>query len=82
MAAYEITMSDQSVQIVEADAYQMEGPLTTFFRTDGGHGRLDSWATRLASFRSADVLMIRRLERFEHAPADRPHLDLVVSAGS
>lgn len=61
MAAFEVVLSDRSVETVEdADGYQQEGPMTTFFVGDGPHARLDSWAERLASFRSADILMIRR----------------------
>ena len=78
MASFEITLTDQTIQhIHEAEAYQLEGPLTTFFTTDAGHGRLDSWATRLASFRSSDVVMIRRLDAMAGV---RPDLELVVSA--
>jgi hypothetical protein len=61
MANFEVILSDRSTEIVEgADAYQQEGPMTTFFVADGPHARLDAWAERLASFRSADILMIRR----------------------
>jgi hypothetical protein len=79
MAMFEITMTDRTTEcLVEAEAYQQEGPMTTFFRSDGGRGTLDSWATRLASFRSADVLMIRRRNE---SMTDRPILDLVVNSG-
>jgi len=79
MANFEITMTDQTVQRVEAaEAYEQEGPMTTFFTSEGNRGRLDSWATRLASFRSADVFMIRRCVDPEQ---ERPRLDLVVAAG-
>ncbi len=77
MATFEITMTDQSVQRVEdAEAYEQEGPMTTFFVSEGNRGRLDSWATRLASFRSADVFMIRRCD----IGRERPQLDLVLAA--
>ena len=36
--------------------------MTTFFRTDGGDGRVDSWSTRMASVRTAEVLFIRRAD--------------------
>lgn len=63
MTTFEITLTDRSVQTVDdAEAYQQEGPMTTFFNTDASSGRLDSWSTRLASFRSADIAMIRRLD--------------------
>ncbi len=63
MARFEITLSDGSVEHVEgADGYQLEGPLTTFFSTTGQHCVLDSWSTRLASYRSSDVARVRRVD--------------------
>ena len=59
--AYEITLADDGIEVVEgADAYQQEGPLTTFFRTSPGRAVVDCWSTRLASFRTADIRIIRR----------------------
>ncbi|MGF1596720.1 MAG: hypothetical protein ACFCVK_07275 [Acidimicrobiales bacterium] len=73
MALFAITLSDQTTDIVEgADAYQQEGPLTTFFAfRDNGHV-IDSWATRLASYRTADITAIRRggIERLGSAVDD------------
>lgn len=88
MASFEITLNNQTVQrVAEAEAYQLEGPLTTFFTSENGHGRLDSWSTRLASFRSADVVMIRRVDDLGEragsgtvATSSRPELELVVGA--
>ena len=63
MTSFEIILGDeQPPRIVQADAYQQEGPLTTFFASEASHTRLDSWSTRLASFRSAEVVMIRRID--------------------
>lgn len=60
MACFEVTLRDRTVESVgDADAYQQEGPMTTFFRTDG-RSTVDSWSTRVASVRTADVLLIRR----------------------
>jgi hypothetical protein len=60
MASYEVTLRDRTVECVEgADAYQQEGPMTTFFCTEG-RATVDSWSTRVASVRTADVLLIRR----------------------
>jgi len=62
MASYHVTLSDRSIeQIDEADAYQQEGPMTTFFETGSGRCVVDTWSTRLASFRTADVVAIRRV---------------------
>ncbi len=74
MASFEITLSDGSVERVEgADGYELEGPLTTFFRSAGPHSVLDSWSTRLASYRSSDVAKVRR--------SDGESLRLVSEAG-
>lgn len=63
MPTFEVTLRDGAVQIVEgADAYQQEGPMTTFFRRGDGRDVIDSWSTRVASFRTADLLIVRRHE--------------------
>jgi len=63
MATFEVTLKDRSVErIGEADAYQQEGPMTTFFRTDGRRRTVDSWSVRMASLRTAEILIIRRHE--------------------
>ncbi len=62
MAMFEVTLSaDRSELIDGADAYQLEGPLTTFFRLGGSRTVIDSWSTRLASFRTVDIVTIRRV---------------------
>ena len=77
MATFEITMADNTrALVIDAEGYAQEGPMTTFFVSDDGRGRLDSWATRMASVRSADVLMIRRVSQVD--PAVAPSLELVV----
>ncbi len=56
--SYVVVLADDRAEIVEgADAYQQEGPLTTFFRT--GRGVVDCWSVRLASFRTMDIRSIR-----------------------
>jgi len=60
--SFEVRLRDRSVEMVTgADAYQQEQSMTTFFRTSGQRG-LDCWATRIASFRTEEILAIRRLE--------------------
>lgn len=63
MTSYQITLKDRSTeQITDADAYQQEGQMTTFFRTGSGRNVVDTWSTRVASFRTAEVVVIRRIE--------------------
>ena len=58
--AYEIELKSAGVEIVEyADAYAQDGVLTTFFQSRDGRAVLDSWAKRLASYRTADITRIR-----------------------
>lgn len=63
MPTFEVILRDGAPQTVEgADAYQQEGPMTTFFRRGAGRDVIDSWSTRMASFRTADLLVVRRVE--------------------
>jgi len=65
MPQFEVILHDQTTEVVEdADAYQQEGPMTTFFRCGTGRDVIDSWSTRVASFRTADLRVIRRRELF------------------
>ena len=59
---FQLTHADGRTETIgEADTYEQEGSLTTFFSTDG-RGYVDSWSVRLASFRTADITSIRRLD--------------------
>lgn len=61
MALFAVTLTDQTTDFVEeADAYQQEGPLTTFFSFRDDRHVIDSWSVRLASYRTADISAIRR----------------------
>lgn len=61
MALFAITLMDQTTDFVEgADAYQQEGPMTTFFAFQENRQVIDSWSSRLASYRTADITAIRR----------------------
>lgn len=63
MAHYDVTLKDRSVERVEhVDAYQQEGQMTTFFRTASARQVVDTWSTRVASFRTSEVSIIRRIE--------------------
>jgi hypothetical protein len=58
-----VRFDDETTTMVQgADAYEQEGPLTTFFDRNGG-GRLQSAFTlRVASFRTSRIIEVRRLD--------------------
>jgi hypothetical protein len=63
MTAYEITLKDQACERIDgADAYTQEGQLTTFFRTASARQVVDCWSVRLASFRTTEIMAVRRVE--------------------
>lgn len=62
MTSYEVTLRDKTVELVGADAYQQEGPMTTFFQLGDGREVVDCWSTRVASVRTADILIVRRAD--------------------
>ena len=57
--AYEIQLKGSGQEVVDADGYTQEGVLTTFFQGRDGRAVLDSWAKRIASYRTADIIRIR-----------------------
>lgn len=70
---FEVTMTDTTVELIdEADGYEMEGPLTTFFVSNGRHVRLSSWSERVASYRTDHVARIRRVGAAPRAEAGAP----------
>jgi hypothetical protein len=72
VATFEVTMRDRMVEVIEgADAYQLEGQMTTFFSTSSGRQVVDCWSTRLASFRTSDIAIIRRVTRVLTMPDER-----------
>ena len=63
MAAYTVTLKDRSTErIDQVDAYQQEGQMTTFFRLGPGRRIVDTWSLRVASFRTSEVVAVRRDE--------------------
>ena len=61
MPTYHVTLKDHTVEVIDdADAYQQEGQMTTFFATREGRDVVDSWSTRVASFRTSEILIVRR----------------------
>lgn len=58
---FEITLSSgRTIDVTDADTYQPEGPLTTFFRTQSSSPTIDVWSERVASFRTADIASIHQ----------------------
>lgn len=59
---FEVTLRDRTREFIDgADAYRQEGQMTTFFRNGEGRQVVDCWSTRVASFRTSEILIIRRL---------------------
>jgi hypothetical protein len=70
-------VDEQTTQVTGADAYEQEGPLTTFFVRNGGAGRLASaFSVRVASFRTDRLVEIRRCEDVD-LPVDLAAVELV-----
>ena len=60
---FQITLTDNKYETIDlADGYELEGPLTTFFASDGHTMRLSSWSTRLASFKTSEINCIRKID--------------------
>ena len=71
MSSYQVTLKDRTMERIEgADAYQQEGQMTTFFCTASGRNVVDTWSTRIASFRTSEVVIIRRLAPVATEPGD------------
>ena len=61
MASFEVQLKDGTVEIVEgADAYQPDGPFTTFFALEEGRSAVDCWSVRMASIGSAEIVAVWR----------------------
>lgn len=59
--AFDVVLDDDSVERVDsADSYQQEGPLTTFFDNASRPGGLGAWSVKVASFRTEQIVRIRR----------------------
>jgi hypothetical protein len=79
---YEIRLKGKDVELVDgADAYAQEGTLTTFFQGRNRRPVLDSWAKRLASYRTADITRIRWVADAEDQGELRPLSAVELKAG-
>ncbi len=71
MASYDVILKDRTIEVIDgADAYQQEGQMTTFFATGAGKQVVDCWSTRLASFRTSEILIIRRIAEVADVAAE------------
>ena len=58
---FQVVLSDETIEQVDgADNYAPEGPLTTFFDNQARPGGISAWSVKVASFRTADIVRIRR----------------------
>lgn len=64
MTIFEVHFTAGETLLLEgADAYQPEGAMTTFFASGSSRSTIDSWSTRIASFRTVDITSVQRLHR-------------------
>lgn len=60
MARFTVSLTDQTTELIPgADAYKQEGSMTTFFALAEGRETIDSWSSRIASYRTADIVAVR-----------------------
>ena len=58
--AYVVSFEDDTTTTVDgADAYEQEGPLTTFFARNGGGRLASAFSERVASFRTSRIVEVR-----------------------
>jgi hypothetical protein len=70
--AFVIRFDDDTSTVVQgADAYEQEGPLTTFFDRNGGGRLASAFTVRLASFRTSRILEVRLAPEMSLAPQPR-----------
>ena len=63
MSTFQLTLKDRTTEVFDgADAYQQEGQMTTFFRTGSERTVVDTWSVRVASFRTSELIAVRRVE--------------------
>jgi hypothetical protein len=59
--SFVVHFEDETTTTVDdADSYEQEGPLTTFFDSNGGGRLASAFAVRVASFRTSKIVEVRR----------------------
>ncbi|MFM8237482.1 MAG: hypothetical protein ACKOBG_06985 [Actinomycetota bacterium] len=80
---YAVSFEDDTVTLVDgADAYEQEGPLTTFFVRNGGGRLASAFSERVASFRTARIVEVRRVASGERERTTAGGYGSVTSASS
>lgn len=81
--SFVVHFEDETTTIVDdADSYEQEGPLTTFFDRNGGGRLSSSFAVRVASFRTAKIVEVRRGDQFAGAAPSRSADQSIKSSSS
>jgi hypothetical protein len=61
VVAHDVVLADgEVIEVLGANAYVQEGPLTTFFHSGRSRAAIDSWAERVASFKTTEIRRIIR----------------------
>jgi hypothetical protein len=81
---HEVVLADgEVVEVFGANAYVQEGPLTTFFHSGRSRAAIDSWAERVASFKTTEIRRIirRHPPTLRAVPVDGAERSFGTSAG-
>jgi hypothetical protein len=81
---HDVVLADgEVVEILGANAYVQEGPLTTFFHSGRSRAAIDSWAERVASFKTTEIRRIirRHPPTLRAVPADEAERAFGTTAG-
>jgi len=81
---HDVVLADgEVIEVLGANAYVQEGPLTTFFHSSRSRAAIDSWAERVASFKTTEIRRIirRHPPTLRAVPADGDELHFGTTAG-
>ena len=81
---HDVVLADgEVIEVLGANAYVQEGPLTTFFHSSRSREAIDSWAERVASFKTTEIRRIirRHPPTLRAVPADGDELHFGTTAG-
>jgi len=81
---HDVVLADgEVIEVLGANAYVQEGPLTTFFHSGRSRAAIDSWAERVASFKTTEIRRIirRHPPTLRAVPADGDERRLGSTAG-